>query len=170
MINIVIINTARFIFLILLQVLILNNIRLSGYLNPFLYVLFVLMLPFQTPKWLVLLLSFVMGITIDMFSDAGGMHAAASVFMGFLRQPVLRLISPRDGYDPSHRPTVQQFGLNWFFSYAGMLILAHHFFLFYLEIFRFSEFFHTLLRVVLSSVFTLTLVFVSQFFFTKIRS
>ena len=54
MINEVVGNTLRFIFLVLLQVLILNNIQLSGYLNPFLYVLFILMLPFETPKWLVL--------------------------------------------------------------------------------------------------------------------
>jgi hypothetical protein len=128
------------------------------------------MLPFQTPKWLVLLLSFVLGITVDMFSDTGGMHAAASVFMGFLRQPVLQILSPRDGYDPNHLPTIQQLGINWFFSYTAILTFSHHLFLFYLEIFRFSEFFHTFLHVILSSIFTLALVFVSQFFFAKSRS
>lgn len=170
MINEVIKNTLRFLFLVLFQVLILNNIQLSGYLNPFLYVLFVLMLPFQTPKWLVLILAFVLGISVDMFSDTGGIHAAASVFMAFLRDPILRLISPRDGYDNAQQPTVQQFGFGWFFSYAGILIFAHHACLFYLETFHFSDFFSTFSRVLLSSIFSLLLIFVSQFFFSNTKS
>ncbi len=167
MINEVIRNILRFLFLVLLQVLILNNIQLSGYLNPFLYVLFILMLPFQTPKWLVLVLAFVLGISVDMFSDTGGLHAASSVLMAFLRQPILKLISPREGYDVMQKPTIQQFGFGWFFSYAGILVFVHHLFLFYMEVFHFAEFFSTFFRVILSSIFTLTLVFISQFFFSK---
>jgi rod shape-determining protein MreD len=167
MINDVVKNILRFLFLVLFQVLILNHIQLSGYLNPFLYVLFILMLPFQTPDWLVLVLSFALGLSIDMFSDTGGMHAAASVFMGFMRKPVLKIISPREGYENIEQPTVQHFGFGWFFSYAGILVLLHHIFLFYIEAFQFSEFFRTFFRVILSSIFTLMLVFVSQFFFTK---
>lgn len=170
MINEVIKNSIRFVFLVLFQVLILNNIQLSGYLNPFLYVLFILMLPFQTPKWLVLILAFLVGISVDMFSDTGGLHAAASVFMAFLRQPVLKLISPRDGYDVVQSPTVQQFGFGWFFSYAGILIFTHHLFLFYMETFHLAGFFSTLFRVILSSLFSLTLVFISQFFFSNPKS
>ena len=170
MINDVIKNWLRFIFLVLFQVLILNNVELSGYLNPFLYVLFILMLPFQTPNWLVLILAFAMGISVDMFSNTGGLHAAASVLMGFLRQPILKLISPREGFDVVQRPTIQQFGLGWFFSYAGILVLIHHLFLFYMETFNFSEFGTTFIRVILSSVFTLSLIFISQFFFSNSRS
>ena len=163
-------NIIRFLFLVLLQVLILNNIQLSGYLNPFLYVLFILMLPFQTPKWLVLLLAFIAGISVDMFSDTGGLHAAASVFMAFMRDPILRLISPREGDDAVQSPTVQQFGFGWFFSYAGILVFAHHFLLFYLETFHLSGFFPTFFRVILSSIFSLTLIFISQFFFSNPKS
>ena len=170
MINEVIKNTLRFLFLVLFQVLILNNVQLSGYLNPFLYVLFILMLPFSTPKWLVLILAFAAGLSVDMFADTGGLHAAASVFMAFLRQPILKLISPRDGYDAVQRPTVHQFGFGWFFSYAGILIFAHHLFLFYMEAFHFSSFFATFGRAILSSLFSLTLVFISQFFFSNSKS
>lgn len=170
MINETVKNILRFIFLVLFQVLILNNIQLSGYLNPFLYVLFILMLPFQTADWLVLVLAFVLGISIDMFANTGGLHAASCVLMAFFRKPILRLISPRDGYDVVEKPTIQQFGFGWFFSYAGILVLVHHLFLFYMETFSFSEFFSTLFRVILSSIFTLTLIFISQFFFSNSKS
>lgn len=170
MISVLIKNIFRFLFLVLFQVLILNNIQLSGYLNPFLYVLFILMLPLETPKWLVLVLSFLLGISVDIFSDTGGMHAAASVCMAFLREPVMKMISSHDGYDVIQKPTLKQFGLGWFFSYSGILVLAHHFILFYLEVFHFTEFFSTFLRVLLSSIFTLILIFISQFFFSNSRS
>jgi hypothetical protein len=124
-------------------------------------------LPFQTPKWLVLLLSFVIGISVDLFSNTGGMHAAASVLLGFLRQPILKLISPRDGYELTQSPTIKQFGFSWFFSYAGILVFIHHTCLFYLEAFHLAAFFSTFLRVLLSSTFTLVLIFISQFFFSK---
>ena len=167
MLNEVIKNCLRFLFLVIFQVLVLNHIQLSGYLNPFLYVLFILMLPFQTPDWFVLVLAFVLGLSVDIFSDTGGLHAAASVLMAFLRKPVLKLISPRDGYDAVQQPTIQQFGFGWFLSYTGTLVFAHHCVLFFLETFGFSEFFSTFFRAILSTFFTLMLIFISQFFYSN---
>ena len=74
-------NIFRFILLILFQVLILDHVELGGYLNPFLYVMFILMLPFETPDWLVLLLGFITGLTLDMFTDTIGMHTASCVWL-----------------------------------------------------------------------------------------
>lgn len=167
MINEIVRNIIRFLVLVFVQVLIIKNIDLGRYINPFLYVLFILMLPFETPAWLVMVLSFVLGLTIDMFYDTMGMHAAAATFMGFCRPGILRLFSPREGYEFRMQPTIQYLGVPWFLSYAGILIILHHMVLFYIEIFRFSEFFNTLLRVILSSFFTGILVIVSQFLFYR---
>jgi rod shape-determining protein MreD len=162
-------NIIRFFLLIALQILILNNIQFSGFINPYLYVLFILMLPFETPKWIVLILAFIMGISIDIFSDSAGMHAAAATFMGYCRPYVLNIIKPRDGYEFSLNPTYSDMGVNWFITYAGILIFLHHLVYFYIEIFRMNEFFIIFLRVILSSVFTLLLVIFSQMLFTKTR-
>jgi hypothetical protein len=165
--NEIIRNIIRFILLVGVQVLIINNIELGRFINPFLYVLFIIILPFETPKWLVLVCGFLIGITIDMFADTGGMHAAACVFMGYIRPGILKLFSPRDGYEFGTQPTVQYLGIPWFLSYAGILVLAHHLILFYVEIFRFSEFFSTFFRVIISSLFTLLLVIVTQYLFYR---
>lgn len=167
MLNEIIRNIIRFILLVAAQILIINNIELGRFINPFLYVLFIIILPFEAPKWLVLLSAFLIGITMDMFSDTGGMHAAACVFMGYIRPGVLKLFSPRDGYEFGTQPTVQYLGVPWFLSYAGILILSHHLILFYVEIFRFSEFFSTFFRVIVSSFFTLFLVIVTQYLFYR---
>jgi len=160
-------NIIRFILLILVQVLIIKNIELGRFINPFIYVLFIVVLPFETPKWLLLLSAFVLGISVDMFYDTAGMHAAATVFMAYIRPSVLKLFSPRDGYEFGTQPTVQYLGLPWFLSYAGILISLHHLVLFFLEIFRFSEFFSTFFRVIISSVFTMLLVVTAQYLFNR---
>jgi len=157
-------NIIRFALLVLIQVLLLNNIQISGYAVPYFYVLFILLMPFETPGWLLLLSSFALGFTVDMFSHTPGMHTAATVFMAFLRPNILRAIAPRDGYETGTFPRVYYYGFEWFLKYTVILVLAHHFILFYLEVFRFTEFFSTLLRVLLSSLFSVILVILSQYF------
>jgi hypothetical protein len=102
-----------------------------------------------------------------MFYNTAGMHAAAAVFMAYMRPGVLKLFSPRDGYEFGTQPTIQYLGVPWFLSYSGILILFHHLVLFYIEAFRFSEFFSTFFRVIISSIFTLLLVVVSQYLFQR---
>ena len=76
-------NTVRFFFLILLQVLLLNNINFLGYVNPYLYVLFLILFPFNGNQTLFLLLSFLLGLGIDLFEDSGGINAAACLAVGY---------------------------------------------------------------------------------------
>lgn len=167
MINEIIKNTIRFILLVLLQVLIVQNIRLGPYIILFPYILFILLLPFETPKLLVMLIAFFTGLIIDMFYDTAGIHAAVCTLVGFSRHYVLKLLSPREGYDPGLSPTIQSMGPVWFITYSAIIIFIHHVFFFYLEIFRFSEFFTTLLRVFLSTIGTFTFVYVIQFLFYR---
>ena len=134
------------------------------------YVMVIILLPFETNKLVVLILAFLLGAVVDYFYDSSGLHAAACTTLGFSRYYVLKYISPREGYESGVAPTVDEMGLEWFLRYAGTLVLLHHLTLFYLEVFRFSEFFSTLLRVILSSVGTFALMYLIQFlFFTRLR-
>lgn len=170
MIERIIILTLRFILLVLLQVLVLNNIRLFGYINPFLYVLFVLLLPVEMPGGLVLLLSFLLGTAVDFFTNTPGMHGAATVFMAFVRKYLLKLMAPRDGYEPDKPPGIGNMGIVWFLTFSLILVFLHHMVLFYIEVFRFREFFTTLLRVFLSTIVTVVLVILSEYLFIKRKS
>jgi hypothetical protein len=157
-------NIIRFILLVLAQVLIINNIQVNGYIVPYLYVLFILLMPFETPKWLLIISAFALGLSVDLFTQTPGMHAAASVFMAFLRPYILEMSAPRDGYEAGTYPRVYYYGFQWFLRYTVILVLAHHFILFYIEVFRVSEFFSTFLRVLLSSLVTVILIMLSQYF------
>lgn len=159
----------RFIGLILVQGLILKNMEAGYLINPFLYVLFIIQLPFELPAWIGLTLAFALGFFVDIFYGTMGMHMAACTLMGFARPGILRFMVPRDGYEFGQQPTMQDMGKMWFLSYAGILIVVHHLFLFFLEIFSFSDVPLTILRVILSSAATLLLVVVTQFLFYRTR-
>jgi hypothetical protein len=144
----------------------LNQIHLGGFLNPYIYVLFILLLPMSMPQYQVLLLSFLIGITIDWFCNSMGLHAAASVLLGFVRLPVMKMITLRES-DQLDYPGLKQTGLRWFLIYISALIVIHHFFLFYTEAFTFDNFFRTFLRSIASSVFTITVILLSQYLVFK---
>ncbi len=148
----------------LLQVLILNNIYLFDEINPYFYVLFILLLPFETPKWAILMLSFLLGLTIDIYSDSLGLHTSATVLLAFVRQSVLRVFAPRDGYETGTFPRAYYFGFWWFAKYAFILILLHHFVLYFLEAYSFINFFHTFKQVIIGTLFTSLLAVMSQLF------
>jgi rod shape-determining protein MreD len=153
-----------FILLILLQLLLFNNIQFSGYVNPYVYILFILLLPVEIPAWLMLIISFTTGIIVDMFSGTPGMHSSATLMAGFFRPYILRVIAPRDGYEAGSSPSMITYGFRWFLSYTLLVVLIHHTTLFYLEVFRFSEFFRTMLRVFLSSIFSIAFILLIEFY------
>jgi rod shape-determining protein MreD len=153
-----------FIILMLLQVLVFNNIQFSGYINPYVYIMLILLLPVEIPAGILLLISFFTGLTVDFFSATPGMHAGATVLAGFVRPYVLRFISPHDGYEAGATPSMVTYGFRWFLFYSLLIVLIHHFALFYLEVFRFADFFRTLLRVILSSAFTVTFILLAEFY------
>ncbi len=164
MINSILRYGVIFIVLILLQVLLFNNVQFSGYINPYVYVMMILMLPVEISAWLLLILSFVTGLTVDIFSGSMGMHASATVLAGFVRPFVLRIISPHDGYESGSSPSMTVHGFRWYLIYTLIIILIHHTALFYLEVFRFAGFFRTLLRVLLSSLFSVTFILFAEYY------
>jgi len=152
-----------FILLFLLQVLLFNNIQFSGYVNPYIYIMFILLLPFELPSWILLILSFTTGLAMDLFSGTPGMHTSATVLAGFIRPYVLRVTSPRDGYETGAGPSMMVYGFRWFLIYASIVVFVHHLALFYLEVFRLADFFSTLLRVILSTLFSVSFIMLLEY-------
>lgn len=163
MIGTIIANILRFLLLVLLQALVIDHIDLAnGWLVPYLYVLFLLMLPLNTPLSAALLIGFATGMVMDLFSSTPGMHAGACVLMAHARHLVLRALAPREGYEQGRRATITDMGLAWFTTYAGILVVVHHLWLFNMEVFRFSGMPATVVRALVSSAGTLVLVLLSQ--------
>ncbi len=154
------INTVRFILLTLLQVLFFNNMNLGGYLTPAIYVMFILLLPENINKSLLLFLGFFSGLTIDIFLNTPGLHSGATVLMAFARPGVIRLFFRNLEFSVDESPGLLKLGLAGFFRYALVLVFIHHLALFLLETFSLQHFGQTLYRSLLSSLLTTLLILI----------
>lgn len=163
-------NIFRFIFLLLLQIYVFDNINMWGYLNPYIYVLFILLLPLETPRFFLLFASFGIGFAVDYFANTMGLNTAACVLTAYLRPGLIRALSQKTELDPGINISIRDLGFRWFFIYTSVLVIIHHLTYFYLEIFRFDEFFMTLKRALFSAVFTIFIIILSQYLFYRPKS
>lgn len=152
----IITNIIRFIGLVLLQVLVLNNINLFGFINPYVYIIFILIFPFTGNKTLLIFLGFLIGLTIDMFNDTGGIHAAASVFVAYVR-PLLLKFSFGVSYE-YNTAKLNKAPFNERLIYIVLFVVIHHLILFTLEIFNISQILHILKSTLFSSILTILLI------------
>lgn len=165
--RIILVNLIRFVTLVFLQVFLLKNVALYNLSTPYLYILFILLLPFETPNVVLFALSFILGLTIDMFYDTPGLHAAACIVLALVRVLFISITVQKDGFDNEPEPTLSIMGFRWFFTYAVVLTAVHHFFLFNLEVFRITEIQYTLSRFLFSSILTVFLMLISGLLFFK---
>ncbi len=156
-----------FFAIVLLQVLILNNVYLGGYINPQVYVLFVLILPFDVRGWHLLLMAFFLGLLIDVFEDSLAIHTASTVMLAFARPFVLKLLTGKQPDDAGDVPSFRTLGTMTLFVYSLVLILIHHMVLFFMEMFHFRDFTETIFRVVISGGLTLLFVIIGFALFNR---
>ena len=150
------INTMRFIVLVLIQVLLLDHINFLGYINPYLYILFIVLFPFTGNKTLLILLSFLLGLTIDMFVDSGGVHAAACVFIGYFR-PLILKFSFGVSYE-YNSVRIHRTDLSNRLIYVGLMVFIHHLILFFLETFNINHILLVLKYTLFSGIFSIILI------------
>ena len=169
-VGVLVLQLLRFVFYVSIHMLLVSKLVLFDLGWCFFYLGFLLFLPISTPIVLQLVLGFVTGLLMDMFYDTGGVHAAAAVLLCYLRPWVLRLLTPRDGYEAQDSVNVHQMGGQWFVVYMVLLVGLHHLAFFLLELGSFRAFGLTLTKIVASTLFTgLTLLIIQLIFFPASR-
>ncbi len=156
-----------FILIVLIQGLVVNNIQLNEYFNPMVYPIMILMLPFELNAIVTMAVALFLGLSVDAFSNTFGLHASSALFIGYLRPTIIRYIKPKEGYDTSLLPSIQDMGAVWFLAYGSVMIFLHHLWFFSFEILRFDLFFLILGKAFLSFIFSLALVILFQYIFYK---
>ncbi|MTE26644.1 rod shape-determining protein MreD [Winogradskyella ouciana] len=153
--NVVASNSIRFVVLLLVQVVLCNNVNFMGYINPYIYIIFIFLFPIRETRMVLLITSFLLGMLVDMFSDSGGIHAAAAVFLAYSR-PVL--LKSSFGMLYEHQTIkFSNTDLGSLITYVSFGTLIHHFVLFSLEVFNISSILLILKKTLFSSIFTIIL-------------
>jgi rod shape-determining protein MreD len=160
-------NIIRFILLVLLQVTLLSHINFLGYINPYLYVFFILLLPFTLNQWKVIVYSFLIGIVIDVFQDSGGVNAAACLVAAYFRPAILKF-----AFGVSYEfQTIKfyQTPIAQRLTYIFLIVLIHHLVLFSLAYFNFDFIWDILKNTLFSGLFTVLLVLIAMVLFREKR-
>lgn len=166
--NEVFLGILRFVGLVMIQVILLDHIHFLGYINPFLYILFIVIYPLSGNKSLLIFLGFLLGLTIDMFNDSGGVHAGATVFIAWLRPLVLKY-SFGVSYEYNNVRITQSM-VSQQLLYVLSIVFLHHLVLFSLEIFNASQILLIVKSTLFSGIFTSVLLFGSLYLFSKKKS
>lgn len=164
--NLILSNSIRFIGLVLLQVLILNHIDLFGYLNPLVYIVWIFLFPIRKNQSLFLIASFLLGLSVDFFSDSGGINAAATLFIAFIRLPILKSILRKSDFDYLLF-NLRTISIDKIFLYIATLTTIHHFIVFSLEYFSFSDFKTVISNTFFTSIFTIFISILGILLFVK---
>jgi hypothetical protein len=163
----ILIHSAQFFIYLFAQTLIIGQIELGWGIHPMIYPLFIIMLPFQLNVIPLMIIAFIMGISIDLFSNTFGLHASAALIIAYLRPEIFKIFSPRDGYDTFLIPSIRELGFTWFLLVGGTLTFIHHLWFFFLEIFRIDAWTLVLRNTLLSSLISLVLFILIQVIFFK---
>jgi hypothetical protein len=153
-------NIARFILILLVQIVILNEIPpIHQFITPYLYFIFILWLPFGTSRIVTTLLGFALGYTLDMFTNTPGLHAAAASLIGYLRPTILNLLLAQEASEElTKEPSIGSMGLGPFVFYIFSLTLIHHFYLVLLEWLQFGNFSYFIGKVFFTSGMSILLI------------
>lgn len=166
-------NLITFIFLVIclisVQVLLLKNLALFGVAFCFIYLLAILSFPINMRSFPLILISFGLGLLIDVFYDTLGLHAAAATLLAFLRTYWLKAISPNGGYDDANNPTLPEMGIGWYISYSLPLVFAFSLMFFIADQWGTGGFYGVLNKSLFSSIFTVILAIIVQLLFFKRR-
>jgi rod shape-determining protein MreD len=160
------INIVIIIFVVLLQVFIFSKMTFHNIATPFIYILFILLYPPQSNRYLLLFLCFLLGLGVDMFENTGGIHAFASITVGFLSKYIIRMVSGTKFFEIEEF-RFSDFNPGQWAVYAILMVFIHHFLLFFIESLSFSNFGGVMLRTAYSSIYTLIFVFFYLILFRK---
>ena len=151
--SVLFVNIFRFILLLTLQIVAFNNLNFLGFINPYPYILFILLYPVNGNKSNLLIASFFLGLCMDLFCNSAGFHMLSCLILSYYRPNLLKFafglsyeyqtIKLNDVLTPER------------FTFILLSVLIHHLILFGLEAFKFGLIIDILLRTLFSTIFTI---------------
>lgn len=164
--NIILLNTFRFLGLLLLQVFVFNQLNLFGYLNPMIYIAWVFLFPIRKNISIFLIFSFLLGLSVDFFSDSGGINAAATLFIAFIRLPILKTILRKSDFD-FLLFNLRTIAFSKALLFISILTIIHHFIVFSLAYFSFNAIISIISNSLFTSIFSILIILLGIALLTK---
>jgi rod shape-determining protein MreD len=121
------------------------------------YILLLLTLPTQLPRWAEMLIGMLVGLIMDVCNNSLGVHMAACISLCFWR-PILLRKSSQDIERIKGEISSVNIGIMEYVKCALILVVMHHFMVFMLEAWSFHNWWMIILQTLLSSTLTLLII------------
>ncbi len=144
----------RLLLIVVLQVLLFNHLHIAIWGFPMVYILFLLNLSPRVPRWAELLIGCTVGLLMDVWYSSLGVHMAACVAIAFIR-PILLSNTVQDIERIKDNITGGMIGVMEYAKCVIILTIIHHFIVFALEAWNFSQWWIVLLQTLISSIMTI---------------
>jgi len=151
-----------FLVFTLLQVLLLNRIHLFGVASLFLYVFVIIKIPVNVTRSQIVIISFLLGLAVDIFTNTLGMHAAACTLAGFFREPLINAFIEREKLGDDVSPSAQLLGMGAYLKIVVSVVFLHHITLFVIESFSLFDPLFLTVRIVASVILTSLIILVLE--------
>ncbi len=157
-----------FVVYLLFQVLFFNHIILFKIATPHIFILFVIFLPLDMSRILEFFVAFLAGLSLDLLSDGSviGLYAFTLLLVVGLRHRVFQITSS-GAYRGVGEANFKNQSFLGMALYILPLIFLHHLVYYFLEVFSFTHFFYTLVKILLSTVYTFLISFAIAVIFYK---
>jgi hypothetical protein len=162
-------NLLLMLILGIFQIFFLKNLALFGVAFAFLYILPILILPSSIKSTPLMMIAFLSGFVLDIFYETLGMHTSAITLLAFLKPTWLGLINASGGYDDEIEPILSEMGLVKFIGYSSPLIFVYSLVFFTADQWGSGVYFKVFYKSIFSTIFTLTLIILTQLLFFKRR-
>ena len=149
-----------------LQVMFFNNLSFGLFVTPLVYIIFVLLLPMNTPGIATLAAALVSGIIADLSMGTAGINTIAMLAVGYLRLPVLNAIVGGEETKTTNAPNSLNLGAKRFLRYCMVMVLLQCLLFFGLESLTWGYLHFTALRIVLSAIATVFFLYLLQLLFS----
>lgn len=117
----------------------------------------------------MLTLGFLTGFSLDLFTKTPGLHASASVWLAYVRSPLIALLVPKDTAElKSGSPGIRSMGFASYAIFVLVLTLAHHSWLVFLEWMTFAGFAYFMGKVLFTTLVSLGLILIVELLFRPI--
>lgn len=162
-------NTIRFFLFILVQVFVLFQVKpLHQFIVPYLYFLYIIWLPFNTPRLGLTFIGFLFGLTLDYFTKTPGLHAAPCTLIAYLRPFLVNILIRQEGSELNYRsPSITSMGLAPYATLVLILTLVHNGYLVFLEWMEFGSFLYFIGKVLGTTGISLLLILVTELLFFR---
>ncbi|MDR0207363.1 MAG: rod shape-determining protein MreD [Bacteroidales bacterium] len=162
-------NLSRFIILILLQVFVFNYVQWFGFMNPFVYLLFLILLPAEIPKTFQYIIAFIAGFIVDAFLRTYGIQSFACVFAIYLRPYIILILNGLKPLDAGVRPLPGVKPFNWILVYTLLFVFVHQITVTILETFQWAQWLRIFWTSLVNTLFTSFIILCLEYIFYSDR-